>query len=342
MEALPAKLRGEVERIAYQSGDANLAAVRGLLQRWPFDRDVVRPAVAPTIPLHCADDFMVKAAALAREYDVGYHTHVGESKIQAVIGLEKYGRTLTAHLDQLGVLGSNFTAAHAVWLDDDDIKRMADRGAAVAHNPGSNMRLGSGIAAVRKMRAAKLTVGVGTDGANCSDNQNMFEAMRLASFASKVRGPDHLTWLTTDEVLSMATEGSARVIGFEGKLGRLAPGYFADIVFLDRRHVNWMPLNDVVNQLVHTEDGAAVDKVMVGGRMVVEGGRCTTVDLDKLSDQANEAAERLLAANADARRLAQALEPAISSFCLGLARAPYHIHHYGGPAGIDEAGPHHL
>jgi len=105
--------------------------------------------------------------------------------------------------------------------------------------------------------------------------------------------------------------------------------------------VNWMPLNDVVNQLVHTEDGAAVDKVMVGGRMVVEGGRCTTVDLDKLSDQANEAAERLLAANADARRLAQALEPAISSFCLGLGRAPYHIHHYGGPADIDAAGPRH-
>ncbi|MEJ0070484.1 MAG: hypothetical protein WDO24_19185 [Pseudomonadota bacterium] len=81
--------------------------------------------------------------------------------------------------------------------------------------------------------------------------------------------------------------------------------------------------------------------MMVGGRIVVEGGRCTTVDLDKLSDQANEAAERLSAANADARRLAQALEPAIAGFCLGLARAPYHIHHYGGPAGIDDAGPRH-
>jgi hypothetical protein len=80
---------------------------------------------------------------------------------------------------------------------------------------------------------------------------------------------------------------------------------------------------------------------MVGGKLVVEGGRCTTVDLDKLADQANEAAERLSAANAEARRLAEALEPAISGFCLGLARAPYHIHHYGGPPGIDDAGPRH-
>jgi len=341
LEALPEGPREAAARIVYQSGDENLAACRALLQRWPFDRDRVRPAVAPTIPLHCADDFMVKAAALAREYGVGYHTHVGESKVQAVTGLRKYGATLTAHLDKLGVLGESFVAAHAVWLDPDDIRRMADRGAAVAHNPGSNMRLGSGIAAVRKMRAAGLTVGVGTDGANCADNQNMFEAMRLASFASKVRGPDPETWLTTDEVLAMTTEGSARVLGFAGRLGRLAPGYFADIVFLDRRHVNWTPLNDVVNQLVHTEDGAAVDKVMVGGRLVVEGGRCTTVDLGKLSEAAAEAAERLRGANDEARRLALALEPAITAFCLGLARAPYHIHHYGGPPGIDGADPHH-
>ncbi|MEJ0070486.1 MAG: amidohydrolase family protein [Pseudomonadota bacterium] len=126
MDALPDKLRGQVERIVYHSAEENLAAVRALLQRWPFDRDRVRPAVAPTIPLHCADDFMVAAADLAREYAVGYHTHVAESKVQAVIGLRKYGRTLTAHLDSLGILGSNFVAAHAVWMDDDDIKRMAD------------------------------------------------------------------------------------------------------------------------------------------------------------------------------------------------------------------------
>jgi guanine deaminase len=340
LEALPESLRDEVARIVYRGGDENLAACRELLQRWPFDRDRVRPAVAPTIPLHCADDFMVKAAALAREYDVGYHTHVGESKVQAVTGLRRYGRTLTAHLDELGVLGPNFVAAHAVWLDDDDIKRMAAHGAAVAHNPGSNMRLGSGIAAVGKMRAAQLTVGVGTDGANCADNQNMFEAMRLASFASKVRGPDLGAWLTTDQVLAMATEGSARALGFAGRLGRLAPGYLADIVFLDRHHVNWMPLNDVVNQLVHTEDGAAVDKVMVGGRIVVEGGRCVAVNLARLSDQAAEAAERLRGANAESRRLALALEPAIGAFCLGLARQPYHIHHFGGPPDIDAGEPH--
>jgi 5-methylthioadenosine/S-adenosylhomocysteine deaminase len=336
MAALPDARRAEVERIAYRTGDENVAVCRKLLERWPFDRDQVRPALAPTIPMHCADDFMVKTAELAREHAIGYHTHLAESKVQAVSGLRKYGCSLTAHLDALGIIASNFVAAHAIWLDDDDIKRLADQGAAVAHNPGSNMRVGSGIAAVRRMRAAKLAVGIGTDGASSADNLNMFEAMRLASFASKVRGPDHRAWLTTGEVLAMATEGSARVLGFEGKLGRLAPGYFADIVFLERRHVNYTPLNDVVNQLVHVEDGTAVDKVMVGGRIVVERGRCTTVDLDRLSDHAADAAARLAAANADARRLADALEPAIGAFCLGLARAPHPVHRYGGPPGIDD------
>ncbi|MGH7125512.1 MAG: amidohydrolase family protein, partial [Stellaceae bacterium] len=178
-EALPDELRAEVLRMASASGEENLRGCAAALEAWPFDRDRIRPALAPTIPLHCADEFMVGAARLAREHGIGYHTHLGESKIQAVSGLARYGVTLTRHLDDLGILGPNFTAAHAVWLDRDDIARMGDYGACVAHNPGSNMRLGSGIAPARRMLDAGVHLGVGTDGASCSDNLNMFEAMRL-------------------------------------------------------------------------------------------------------------------------------------------------------------------
>lgn len=334
-EALPDELRDQVLRMASATGEANLQACAAALKAWPFDRDRIRPALAPTIPLHCADDFMVGAARLAREHGIGYHTHLGESKVQAVAGIERYGVTLTRHLDQLGILGPNFTAAHAVWLDPDDIARMGDRGASVAHNPGSNMRLGSGIAPARRMLTSGVHLGIGTDGASCSDNLNMFEAMRLASLASHVRGPDYEAWLSTREVFAGATEGSAHVLGFAGHLGRIDVGYLADVVFLDATHINFTPLNDVINQLVHTEDGSAVDKVMVGGTLVVDGGEILTVDRRALWSRAQAAAERLRRSHAAARDVAERLEPIVGAFCRGVATKPYHIHNYGGPRELD-------
>ena len=137
---------------------------------------------------------------------------------------KRYGTTLTAHMDKLGLVNERFVVAHGVWLDNDDMKRLGDRGASVSHNPGSNMRLGNGLADVRGMLSAKVNVGVGTDGANCSDNLNMYEAMRLASFASKVQGPDVEKWLTTDEALRAATVVSAELVVMDHELGRIAPG----------------------------------------------------------------------------------------------------------------------
>jgi 5-methylthioadenosine/S-adenosylhomocysteine deaminase len=224
LDDLPTDLRESVARLSLAPWPVSLAATRKALDGWKLPREQVALAVAPTIPLHCSDDFLTGCRDVAREYGVGLHTHVAESKVQAVAGLAKYGKTLTAHLDALKVLGPNFTAAHGVWLDADDIARLADHGASVAHNPGSNMRLGSGLAAVRAMRERGVNVGIGTDAASCSDNLNMFESMRLASMVSKVQGPDYTRWLTTEDVLEMATIGSARALGFEGRLGRIAPG----------------------------------------------------------------------------------------------------------------------
>ncbi|MGH7117016.1 MAG: amidohydrolase family protein, partial [Stellaceae bacterium] len=118
-------------------------------------------------------------------------------------------------------------------------------------------------------------------------------------------------------------------LGFEGRIGRIAPGYKADIVMLDLDHPNWLPFNDPVNQLVHTEDGTAVASVMIGGRMVVDNRRLVSVDLGRLRERVEAARDRLAAANADNRRLYEALEPVVGSHCPGLARAPYHIDRYG-------------
>jgi guanine deaminase len=329
IDAVPAALKEKVAELRLPPAESTLAAMRAALQSWPFDRDRLRPAVAPTIPHHCSDQFILGCAALARDFDLGLHSHVAESKVQAVTGLRLYGRTQTAHLDRLGVLGPQFTVAHGVWLDHDDMARLGGHGASVAHNPGSNMRLGGGLADARAMLERGVNLGIGTDGANCADNQNMYEAMRLASFASKVQGPDWRRWLSTREAALAATEGSAKALGLGDRIGRLAPGWKADIVMLDLDHPNWLPLNDPVNQLVHTEDGTAVASVMIGGRMVVDDRRVLSVDLARLRERVAAARDRLAAANADNRRLYDALEPVVGSHCPGLARAPYHIDRYG-------------
>ena len=329
LELMPRSLQKEIERLRLAPYRATLKNTRRALQSWKIDRDRVRLAVAPTIPHHCSDAFLIGCRDLAREFGVPLHSHVAESKVQVIAGLRKYGTTLTVHLDALGLVGPDFTVAHGVWLDHDDMKRLGDKGASVAHNPGSNMRLGSGLADMRGMLDRKVNVGIGTDGSNCSDNQNMFEAMRLASLVSKVQGPDIERWITTEEALTAATTGSAQALGFSDKLGRIAPGYKADIVLLDAHHVNWIPANDPTNAMVHIEDGSAVHSVMIGGRMVVENHRLLTLDLAKLARDAESARARLEKLNRANRKLSEKLEPIVTRYCAGLAKTPLHIHRYG-------------
>jgi guanine deaminase len=331
-DALPPALRTEVDGLRLAPWKTTLASLRKALRGWTLDRAHVRLAVAPTIPHHCSDEFIRACAALAREHGVGLHSHVAESKVQAIVGLRRYGKTQTAHLDDLGALGPHVTVAHGVWLDADDLKRLGDHGASIAHNPGSNLRLGNGLADMRAMLERGVNVGIGTDGANCSDNLNVYEAMRLASLVSKGRGPDVERWVTTAEVAVAATEGSARALGGPDRLGRLAAGCKADIVFLDLQHPNWIPLNDPTNQLVHTEDGGAVRHVMIGGRMVVEHRRVTTVDVAALARRAEAARARLARLNAPLAALYARLAPIVGRYCPGLAHVPYHIDRYvGGP-----------
>lgn len=328
MDALPPAQQKEVERLRLAPYETSLANLEAIVKGWRHDRDVLRPAMAPTIPLHCSDAFMTGCRDIAREHGLGIHSHVSESKVQAVSGLKVYGKTLTAHMDDLGLIGPEFVVAHGVWLDDEDMRRLAGHGASVSHNPGSNALLGNGIADARRMLELGVNLGIGTDGANCCDHQNMYESMRVASYVSNVRGQEWQRWLKPEEIVRAATEGSARALGFE-KIGRVAPGYKADIVFLDLGAINWIPMNDPVNQLVHTEDGSSVHSVMVGGRMVVESRRILGVDLAGLAADAERAHERLKGANAPNKALYDRLEGIVGSFCPGLARQPYHIGRFG-------------
>ena len=326
-DALPPRLQAEVAVTDRTSPDTILAAMKEAFDRWPLDTDRVKLGVAPTIPLHCTDALIVGSARLARDYGAPLHSHVAESKTQAVSAFKRWGKTITAHIDDLGLIGPDFTVAHGVWLDDDDMRRLAAKGASVSHNAGSNMRLGSGIADARRMLELGVNLAIGTDSANCADNQNMYEAMRYASMVSNVRTPDYTRWMTTPEIVRAATEGGAYATGFKA-IGRIAKGFRADIVFLNAASVNWMPVHEPANQLVLTEDGTGVRHVMVDGEIVVRDGRHTRCDMEALRAKVEAAHDLLTELNAPAKALAPAFEACVGAFCTGLSRHPYHIERY--------------
>jgi guanine deaminase len=167
-----------------------------------------------------------------------------------------------------------------------------------------------------------LRVGLGTDGANTADTQNLFEVMRLAAGLSRVVDADESRWVRGAEVLRMASAGSARAMGMDGHVGRIAPGFAADLVLLDLSQPHYVPLRDAGRQLVHGENGSAVDRVLVGGRVVVEQGRVLTVDEAALRRQAEAAAARLDDLNRAGRHLSQVLRPWVSNFCCGFGGGP--------------------
>jgi guanine deaminase len=176
------------------------------------------------------------------------------------------------------------------------------------------------------MLASGINLALGTDGAGSSDNLNMFEAMRLATMVSRVRGRDTGQWLSAPEALRAATLGGAQALGFAGLVGCLAPGYQADLVLLDLGAPHYVPLNNPVHQIVHCEDGTGVHTVIVAGQVRLQAGRFTAFDFDALRHQAQAAVERLAEANRAARAVAERLEPYVNQFCSGLAARPWHVH----------------
>jgi guanine deaminase len=321
LAGLPAAVRPAMAALRGADPATCLAVVRQAARDWPFDSGRVRLGLAPTIPLHCSDEFLQGCAALGAEFGLPMQTHLAESRAQAVCGAQRYGRSLVAHLQGLGLLHERLSVAHAIWISDDDIDVLAAAGVTAVHNPLSNLRLGSGIAPVRSMLERGLRVALGSDGANTSDTQNLFEAARLAIGLSRVISADESRWLVGADALHMATEAGAAVLGWAGRLGRIEPGREADLVLLDLTRPEYVPLRDPLRQMMHGETGAAVDRVLVGGRLVVDQGRVLTVDEAALRRQAQQAADRLDAANAEGRHLAAVLRPAVSAFCCSLGPA---------------------
>ncbi|MGH7427351.1 MAG: amidohydrolase family protein [Candidatus Methylomirabilaceae bacterium] len=251
-----------------------------LLRTWHGREGRIQIALSASAPQRCTPSLILALDDLSRRWRTSLLTHVLETRVQVTTGREFYGKTVVTHLDDLGVLSDRLTIAHGIWLTDDDIERLATAGTAVAHNPISNLKLGSGVMRLSALRDAGVPLCLGTDGSSSNDSFNMFEVMKVAALLHKIAVPDSRRWPSARDVLDITLRGGARATLRQRQIGALTPGYLADIVLLRLDDPAFVPLHDPANHLVYCEIGRNVDTVLVGGRVVVEGGQLTTVDTD--------------------------------------------------------------
>jgi cytosine/adenosine deaminase-related metal-dependent hydrolase len=273
----------------------------------------------PSAVQRCTDELLAGAAALARRRSLPLHIHLAETKAQKIMGERLYGRSLTQHLDSLGVLGPNLSLAHSIWIEKEDIDLFAKSGATAVHNPASNLRLGSGLAPLPQFLAAGARVALGSDGAASNDGQNMFDAIRLASLIHNLSDPDFRAWVTPLQALRMATREGARALGLSA--GALAPGNLADIVLLRRDTAAFTPLNNVVHQLAFCESGSSAETVIVNGEIVVEGGRLTRMKEAAVLSAAAAALARIRPEVEREMAAARAMEPALTEMYFRVCRS---------------------
>ncbi|MGW0632279.1 amidohydrolase family protein [Streptomyces sp. NPDC001984] len=278
----------------------------------------LRGAVSVSAPQRVSVEYFEALADLGERHDVPMFVHMLETKVQRVLADEQprfAGRSLVRYTADLGLLRERTNVIHAVWVDGADLDLIAEAGATVAHNPVSNLRLGSGIMPFREIRRRGIPIGLGVDEAVCNDAVDMWSVVRATGLVHNVTGLDSDLWPSAAEVLDCLWTGGARAMGQAHELGAVTVGRLADLVLIDLHAPAFTPLNDVRGQLVYCESGGSVTLTMVDGRVVAEDGRVTTVDETALLAEARElfAARRpaLRAAHAGADRFRPAYQETV-------------------------------
>lgn len=277
---LPEEIKGKMDA-AIPNEEKIISYMQEKLEKYNKEGALVRCILAPSAPQRCTVSLMKKIRDLSEQYCVPVITHLLETPVQKELGYLFHGKSLTRWMDENDLLYPNLNLMHTVWLEDEDMKLVAKRGCKTVHNPGSNLKLGSGIAPVEKLLEAGITVGLGTDNTSCSDTLNLFEEIKLAGLLHKVGTVDYHKWIGAHEAIRMATYNGAVCDLREKELGSLEEGKLADIIILDTMNERFTPANDYVNQLVFSENGRSVRDVIINGHFVVENGEIVTFDEKK-------------------------------------------------------------
>ena len=258
--------------------------------------EYITVAVGPHAPYTCSPETLKKAMDLSEKYNLLYHIHLAETKVEVEQIKERYGATPIKHLDNLGLLNDRVLAAHVVYPTDEEIELMAEKGIKVAHCPESNLKLASGIAPVPKMLEKGVCVSVGTDGTASNDDLDIIGEI---STSAKIHKGYNLnpTVVNAKEALLMATRKGAEAIRMEDKIGSLEVGKQADITLIDTSKIHLNPLFDPYTQIVYSSKGSDVDTVIINGDIKVLNGEVLVLNKDELLEKANLWRSRILSHN---------------------------------------------
>lgn len=246
----------------------------------------------PRTPGGVTPDLYREITALARERNMGVTVHLAEVASDRKFLQETYGMSPAEYAESVGLVGPRVLLVHAVWMESRDIEILARTHTNIAHNPASNAKLASGIAPIPQMLAAGVNVALGTDGGPSDNTYDMVRDMRLASYLHKARSLDPLV-TPSESVLEMATINGARAMGWEDEIGSLEVGKQADFVVFDLDKPHLTPSINPVSTLVCAATGSDVDTVVIAGTVVVEHGRCLTLDEERILREAKSRAADL-------------------------------------------------
>ncbi|MBQ1460982.1 MAG: amidohydrolase [Selenomonas sp.] len=247
----------------------------------------------PHAPYTCPPEFLQQVAKTAQSLGAGIHIHMHETRTEVEDSLKQYGKRPFAWVAETGLFDCDHVlAAHCVHLDDNDIAIMKKYKINAAHNPGSNMKLASGVCPVPRLLKEGIVMALGTDGASSNNNLDMLEEVNLAAMLHKVNEYDPLA-VPAFEALKMGTEYGAKAVGID-KLGRLEAGCKADITLFNMNSPAWFPHNNLVSLLVYAANSGSVDTVICNGKVIMENNEIKTVDEERICYEAQRCAERLL------------------------------------------------
>jgi len=311
---MPSALRAGVEGLGFPHADlvsdvfAQLAGANGAGR--------VRVLLGPNAPQRCSPGLLDLWAQLRERHGFGSHTHLLETRAQAIACNRHWPDGIVVEMDRRGLLEERLAVAHGVWLTPKERDLLAARGVTVVHNPASNLMLGSGILPAADLRQRGVRMGLGSDSANTGGSADPFELMRLATMIGRVGigrvGSDWDSWLDADTAFAMATTGGASAMGLRNEIGKIETGRIADLVLVDMSGTTSTEAPSIETLVRHCGP-AAVRATMVGGDWVYRDGKVLTFDEDTirrdLADASAEFRERCAAELTIAREAHRVFDP---------------------------------
>ncbi|MGZ7116864.1 MAG: amidohydrolase family protein [Methanobacterium sp.] len=253
----------------------------------------IKVAFGPHAAYTCSEELLRWVREKADKMGLKIHMHVSETEFEVQQVREAHGSRPFEYLDEIGFLGDDLIAAHAVWLSDKEIEIIKEENVSLSHNPASNMKLASGVSPVSRLISSGVNVSLGTDGAASNNNLDMIEEMKIAALLQKVNNMDS-TVLPAQKVFEMATTGGAKALGLQDEIGTIEVGKKADLVLLNMETPHLTPFRHPISHLVYAANGSDVDTVICNGQILMKNKELEVLDETEVIKLAEDAAEELL------------------------------------------------